>query len=66
MDWFLYDIGLRHERVYIRGFIFPLSMKLRFLSLHFFFRITSTSFPFLSYLSFLTIYSETQTVFFYF
>ena len=39
----------------IRGFIFPLPTKLRFFSLHFFFKITLTSFPFLSYLSFRTV-----------
>ena len=39
-------------------------MKLRFLSSHFFFRITVTSFPFLSYVSFLTVNPETY--FFYF
>ena len=28
MDWFLYDIGLRHERVkWIRFFVFQIKMK---------------------------------------
>ena len=47
----------------IHGFIFSLSMKLRFLSLHFFFRITCTLFPFLSYFSFLNV---TLSVFLFF